>query len=322
MFKEELDFKDLLKNPIRLFGYSYFYFFVIILAIGIYFVNNLGIIAKGNVPFSIADTTEVQNDLQMLQPINIPPVEIKKVSAPNVEMIKSGKNLYSTNCASCHGESGLGDGPSGLVMNPKPRNLTDSSGWINGRKISEMYKTLEEGMLKSGMLSFNHLPAEDRFAMIHYIRTFGKNPPQDSPEELEALNVTYKLLEGKKSSAQIPITLAMKKLIEESSNRPNFGKDISNLLNEEFSSDEPARQVQLYEAGGLMIVNKFSNGKEKVLNSLSAMSEKSLSESDFISIISAAPNQYGFKTKVINATQEEWNLLFKLMTKLKLAKRE
>jgi len=35
----------------------------------------------------------------------------------------AGKDVYKTNCASCHGDSGKGDGPVGQVLQPPPRNF-------------------------------------------------------------------------------------------------------------------------------------------------------------------------------------------------------
>ena len=36
----------------------------------------------------------------------------------------AGKATFDTNCMSCHGPSGKGDGPLAAALNPKPRDLT------------------------------------------------------------------------------------------------------------------------------------------------------------------------------------------------------
>ncbi|GEM_PF-778621 len=37
-----------------------------------------------------------------------------------------GKVIFTTNCASCHGEGGKGDGPVGAALNPHPRDFTEA----------------------------------------------------------------------------------------------------------------------------------------------------------------------------------------------------
>ncbi len=36
----------------------------------------------------------------------------------------AGKAVYTTNCVSCHGATGKGDGPVGAALNPKPRDFS------------------------------------------------------------------------------------------------------------------------------------------------------------------------------------------------------
>jgi mono/diheme cytochrome c family protein len=36
----------------------------------------------------------------------------------------AGKTVYTTNCFSCHGATGKGDGPVGAALNPKPRDFS------------------------------------------------------------------------------------------------------------------------------------------------------------------------------------------------------
>lgn len=39
----------------------------------------------------------------------------------------AGRQSFATICASCHGESGKGDGVAAAALNPKPRDLSDGS---------------------------------------------------------------------------------------------------------------------------------------------------------------------------------------------------
>lgn len=38
----------------------------------------------------------------------------------------AGKDLFQRYCASCHGESGAGDGPAGVSLSPAPENLAEN----------------------------------------------------------------------------------------------------------------------------------------------------------------------------------------------------
>ncbi|MBM3123494.1 MAG: cytochrome c [Chloroflexi bacterium] len=37
----------------------------------------------------------------------------------------AGASLFKTNCESCHGSQGHGDGPAGAALDPTPKNLAD-----------------------------------------------------------------------------------------------------------------------------------------------------------------------------------------------------
>src|SRR3990172_11215720 len=41
----------------------------------------------------------------------------------------SGQAVYSANCATCHGESGQGDGPASVGLEPPPADLADGT-WV------------------------------------------------------------------------------------------------------------------------------------------------------------------------------------------------
>ena len=38
---------------------------------------------------------------------------------------KEAQDIFKTRCTMCHGPGGKGDGPAGMALNPRPRNMTD-----------------------------------------------------------------------------------------------------------------------------------------------------------------------------------------------------
>ncbi len=47
------------------------------------------------------------------------------LSLSSVLAAQNGESIYKDYCAVCHGESGKGDGPAGVGLNPKPKDFTD-----------------------------------------------------------------------------------------------------------------------------------------------------------------------------------------------------
>jgi mono/diheme cytochrome c family protein len=47
--------------------------------------------------------------------------------AGNADAASSGQKTYQEKCATCHGDTGLGDGAGGSALNPKPSNLVQAS---------------------------------------------------------------------------------------------------------------------------------------------------------------------------------------------------
>jgi len=55
-----------------------------------------------------------------------PPAEYAGKTNPLVNdgaAVEAGKQLYSSNCVSCHGAKAMGDGPAANSLNPKPKPL-------------------------------------------------------------------------------------------------------------------------------------------------------------------------------------------------------
>lgn len=116
-------------------------------------------------------------------------VDVTKIEKPweeNADMVTYGATVYANACAVCHGQKGLGDGPAGLSLNPKPRNFVEGKDWKNGADSIGIYKTLQAGIPGSSMASFAHLPSTDRWALVQYVRSLAKEKVADDPAKVAA----------------------------------------------------------------------------------------------------------------------------------------
>lgn len=84
------------------------------------------------------------------------------VSSP--ELVTYGAKVFKTNCATCHGNEGKGDGPAAGGMNPKPRNLAEGK-WTQGDGIIAHFKVITDGIAGGSMAAFKHLKVNDRWAI-------------------------------------------------------------------------------------------------------------------------------------------------------------
>lgn len=103
------------------------------------------------------------------------PAPIKNINAnpipPNRESIAAGQALYSIQCASCHGETGKGDGPVGLTLNPRPADLVQHA--VQGiHPDAQLFEWITNGFLGTAMPSFKTVLSDtDRWHLVNFIRT-------------------------------------------------------------------------------------------------------------------------------------------------------
>ena len=102
-----------------------------------------------------------------------------KVPASTPASVAKGAALFQINCASCHGEKGLGDGPAAAALaavpgGSKPRSLV-SDKFVNGEKPEQVFESISNGLMKDGkptaMAAYKDIikdPAE-RFALVHFV---------------------------------------------------------------------------------------------------------------------------------------------------------
>ena len=94
-----------------------------------------------------------------------------------------GKTLYETNCASCQGTGGKGDGPVGAALpEPKPRDFTTGSFKFDTDKDgktgtdADLTNVIKNGAAAYGgkamIAPWRQLPDADVADIMVYVRTF------------------------------------------------------------------------------------------------------------------------------------------------------
>ena len=105
----------------------------------------------------------------------VAPLEAKEIVNPyggNQIAAQKGEILFQKLCWTCHGKSGLGDGPAGKSLNPKPKNFGLNS--VQDQSDGELYWKISNG--KGMMLPYKHsLSEEQRWQLVNYIRSFKIN---------------------------------------------------------------------------------------------------------------------------------------------------
>jgi mono/diheme cytochrome c family protein len=149
------------------------------------------------------------------------------------ELLAKGKAIYGQTCATCHGNTGHGDGAGGKGLNPPPRNFTLANGWKNGYRLEEIFGTLERGVPGSAMVSYSYLRKQDRMALAHFIQQLGTFDHGQSDPKARALLEQRFTSQGEVIPNRIPVRDAIQHLVAEY--RPhdaiNTCRDVPNVEN-------------------------------------------------------------------------------------------
>lgn len=120
-----------------------------------------------------------------------PPREARKPNPlpDDQATIDKGKAVFMTQCISCHGETGVGNGPAAKDLAKHPGDLTSRG--VQDQPDGALFWKISTG--RAPMTAFQGtLSAEERWSVIRFVRTFGKAsnlpsyPTIDAPESLRA----------------------------------------------------------------------------------------------------------------------------------------
>lgn len=96
---------------------------------------------------------------------------ISDPASADEESIARGAAVYAANCASCHGDRGMGDGPAGAALDPAPAALATS---ISTVADDYLFWRISEGSgpFNSSMPAWKAaLDEQSRWDVIHFLRS-------------------------------------------------------------------------------------------------------------------------------------------------------
>ena len=104
------------------------------------------------------------------------PAEYAALSNPmpeDAESITRGAAVFSANCASCHGDGGMGDGPAAGTLNPAPAPLAHTSQMMGDNYL--FWRVSEGGVpFDSAMPAWKEILSEqERWDVINYVQALG-----------------------------------------------------------------------------------------------------------------------------------------------------
>jgi mono/diheme cytochrome c family protein len=102
------------------------------------------------------------------------PADAKNAKNPlagKKETAAEGKKLADTNCSSCHGPQGKGNGPAAAAL-PPPKPADWTSAKVKSETDGELFWKITNG--RGAMPPWKHLPDNQRWALVNYIRSLQK----------------------------------------------------------------------------------------------------------------------------------------------------
>lgn len=106
-----------------------------------------------------------------------PPAPYTKMKSPKMSSADSetGQQLYRINCATCHGENGMGDGPASAALDPQPKPLAATESSLSDAYL--FWRISEGGQVeqfKSAMPAWKSILSEDKiWQIVSYLRKMG-----------------------------------------------------------------------------------------------------------------------------------------------------
>lgn len=100
--------------------------------------------------------------------------------------LQHGRQIFADACQSCHGSTGLGNGPLAKNLDPKPANFQDSTLAADLSPL-QAYNTIKLGIQGTGMKAFNELSDQEAWDVAFYINSlrYGTKVSADKKQKIK-----------------------------------------------------------------------------------------------------------------------------------------
>jgi mono/diheme cytochrome c family protein len=161
--------------------------FVVLALVAVFVLGGFFIFSYDVIKIDWVTLMEIQASYKPLEnPLPVPadsiPVEgaayipgmgapVNLVPADEVSILR-GEQLYSINCAQCHGVNGMGDGViATFLQNRKPADLTDAA--VQSKSDGALFLTVSVGVANAMPALNENLTVRERWDVVNYLRILG-----------------------------------------------------------------------------------------------------------------------------------------------------
>src|SRR6266404_5385744 len=132
-----------------------------------------GIVGSAMPPWRQLPTEDLRALVAYIHSLHLPSVA---PSIPQAANLNEGKSLFAANCASCHGDTGAGNGPAAGALAPSPTNFH-----LKKPTEERASEVLENGVPGTAMPPWqSQLSLDERHALVAFVRSLYGTPQEKS----------------------------------------------------------------------------------------------------------------------------------------------
>jgi cytochrome c oxidase cbb3-type subunit 2/cytochrome c oxidase cbb3-type subunit I/II len=134
-----------------------------------------GVAGSAMPPWRQLPTEDLRALVAYIQRLHVPGAALPR---QETKSLNEGKSLFAADCASCHGDTGAGNGPAAGALAPSPTNFH-----LKKPTQERAWDVLENGVPGTAMPPWqSQLSTDQRRALVEFVRSL-YGPPQENSGE-------------------------------------------------------------------------------------------------------------------------------------------